>query len=740
MPGFVRNGRKRPSPEAPEDSSDSDLPTPVSVHSKRARYARDASDSPATTNGVRDHTATNPPNDDAFQPGSIIRVKLKNFVTYTAAEFHLGPSLNMIIGPNGTGKSTLVCAICLGLGWKPEHLGRAKELSAFVKHGAAEAEIEIELARGEDERANPVIRRVIRKEDSKTVFFINGKHATQKAVMDICRRFSIQIDNLCQFLPQDRVVEFAKMKDTERLRATLGAAAPPHMSDWHDQLKELRTEEKMLEDKRHSEGEHLKKLEALQNTTRGDVERWNQRQELSFKAAALEKVRPIIQLKIRKNEFEQVKNDHKDAEQELVRLNNEVEPIRQAGLSAQAYHDQVNQVVQRRKQMMNIVKQQADRKAQAIGAETKTVQDHQAQIAGELRDKQGRQQDVARLTKKITDLERKRQEQPVDYDQDAYRQRKEELRQEISLAERQINEHRATMSGVQAQIQDFKSQRDEIKNQRARLDTQSGKQTSLLQKLALDTAKAWDWFKENKAQLPLTGEVYGPPILECSLTHPKYADAIESQPKFGDAVAITCTHKDEHMLLFNEMTGRDQLNLHGVYLRTSPKPSSAFPAPVPHSNLAQLGFEGYLRDYIVAPDPVIAMLCDNAKLHRVAFAAKPITDQQHAAASSSPIQAWVSGKDAYRITTRREYGVSSTSVNNLRPARYFVLDQPVNSDEKLQLDQKLREMDDLAKKMIAQHNEAKAQVEKLLQEVKTVRDRRVRFVNPIYSAMLTLSG
>ena len=52
-----------------------------------------------------------------YQPGSIVRVKLANFVTYTAVEFFPGPSLNMVIGPNGTGKSTLVCAICLGLGW-----------------------------------------------------------------------------------------------------------------------------------------------------------------------------------------------------------------------------------------------------------------------------------------------------------------------------------------------------------------------------------------------------------------------------------------------------------------------------------------------------------------------------------------------------------------------------------------------------------------------------------------------
>lgn len=55
-----------------------------------------------------------------YQPGSIVRVKLTNFVTYTAVEFFPGPSLNMVIGPNGTGKSTLVCAICLGLGWGPQ--------------------------------------------------------------------------------------------------------------------------------------------------------------------------------------------------------------------------------------------------------------------------------------------------------------------------------------------------------------------------------------------------------------------------------------------------------------------------------------------------------------------------------------------------------------------------------------------------------------------------------------------
>lgn len=58
-------------------------------------------------------------NTQPFQPGSIVRIKAENFVTYTAVEFFPGPNLNMVIGPNGTGKSTIVCAICLGLGSSP---------------------------------------------------------------------------------------------------------------------------------------------------------------------------------------------------------------------------------------------------------------------------------------------------------------------------------------------------------------------------------------------------------------------------------------------------------------------------------------------------------------------------------------------------------------------------------------------------------------------------------------------
>ena len=50
-----------------------------------------------------------------YRDGSVVRVRMQNFLTYDDAEFRPGPHLNMVVGPNGSGKSTLVCAICIGL-------------------------------------------------------------------------------------------------------------------------------------------------------------------------------------------------------------------------------------------------------------------------------------------------------------------------------------------------------------------------------------------------------------------------------------------------------------------------------------------------------------------------------------------------------------------------------------------------------------------------------------------------
>lgn len=125
--------------------------------------------------------------------------------------------MNMIIGPNGTGKSTIVCAIALGLGGSPALLGRAKNIAEFVKTGEDEATICIELKKVGVR--NVIIQRSFTKANNATTWRLNGtlddflfililcfyllilpvflgKASSQREVMIIIRKFNIQVDNL----------------------------------------------------------------------------------------------------------------------------------------------------------------------------------------------------------------------------------------------------------------------------------------------------------------------------------------------------------------------------------------------------------------------------------------------------------------------------------------------------------------------------------------------------------------
>lgn len=52
--------------------------------------------------------------------------------TYDRVSYYPGQYLNIIVGPNGTGKSTLVAAIVLGMGGHPKVLSRSQNVRFLV--------------------------------------------------------------------------------------------------------------------------------------------------------------------------------------------------------------------------------------------------------------------------------------------------------------------------------------------------------------------------------------------------------------------------------------------------------------------------------------------------------------------------------------------------------------------------------------------------------------------------------
>ncbi|KAH9774380.1 Structural maintenance of chromosomes protein 5 [Citrus sinensis] len=227
-------------------------------------------------------------------PGNIIEIELHNFMTFDHLICKPGSRLNLVIGPNGSGKSSLVCAIALALGGDTQLLGRATSIGAYVKRGEESGYIKISL-RGDTKEEHLTIMRKIDTRNKSEWFF----NVPKGEVLEITKRFNIQVNNLTQFLPQDRVCEFAKLSPVKLLEETEKAVGDP-------QLPTVKRN-----------GDTLNQLMALNVEQEKDVERVRQRAELLEKVESMKKKLPWLKYDMKKAEYIAAKEQEKDAKKKL---------------------------------------------------------------------------------------------------------------------------------------------------------------------------------------------------------------------------------------------------------------------------------------------------------------------------------------------------------------------------------------------------------------------------------------
>jgi len=389
--------RNSPSPEPESSRVDG-------FHSPRANLDEDDEDD-------EDEDEVGP---GEFSPGAIVRVKLTNFVTYEKAEFFPGPNLNMVIGPNGTGKSSLVCAICLGLGWGPQHLGRASQVGEFVKHGMSDAFVEIEL-QGPKGKRNHVVRLRIIRDGNGRDFWLDGKKTSLKNVQSLMKELSIQVDNLCQFLPQEKVSEFAALSPVDLLLHTQRAAAPAHMVEWHDSLKNLRKEQKAFDVQKEVDADNLKRLETRQQNLHAEVQRLQERIQVQEKVGLLKNTIPFVEYKIAREQHDEYRRKKLDAQNRLKELETRIAPTLQSITEKEMYRGQINVVVNERKKAVKTTEGEADGQSRAIDALTEEISKNEQEVQAEVDSRKNRQRDIEKFQRKITDMKARLNGPPIEF-------------------------------------------------------------------------------------------------------------------------------------------------------------------------------------------------------------------------------------------------------------------------------------------------------------------------------------
>ncbi|KAI1259838.1 P-loop containing nucleoside triphosphate hydrolase protein [Xylariaceae sp. FL1019] len=660
--------------EMTDDSDNSSAPPNRRVNGHRNGHA-------ATTNGYT-------PGPGEFAPGAIVRVRVDNFVTYEHAEFLPGPNLNMVIGPNGTGKSSLVCAICLGLGYHPKHLGRASHVGEFVKHGKDSALIEVELQKRPNERANHVIRVQINREDNGRKWWLNGREASHKEIQKTTRDLRIQIDNLCQFLPQDKVAEFAGLTPTRLLEETLRAAAPEEILQWQSQLKTLHKDHKEMKAQVEGVSETLKGYESRQQGLQADVDRLRERQTIEQNVKDLQNARLVAEYNDKRRKHGEAKDRMKEAKKRLTDLERACEPAMHAVREKESYRDRIGPFVIHRKQALRNVEEEGARVLRGIEIHDDKIKEAVTKMEAEEKSIEPKKITLARTRADITNLQAKLKEKPPEFVAAEWNVRirdKESARQEIEAERREVGDR---FGELKARNLAKKTALQELVNENEALDSQQGQKLAVLKRLKPDAARGWEWLQEH--QTDFEKEVFGPPMLNCSMTDQNYADVVQSLLHEDDFFCFVCQTTSDHKKLSNQLFTVMGLS---CTIRTCGSDVASFRPAVPKEQLGHLGLEGYAIDYVEGPRPVMAMLCAEKKLHTVGVALRDISNAQYEQLAASSMPGWASGRRVYAVSRRREYGpnATSTATKNVYPARYWT-DQPVDEAERAKISRQIQEV------------------------------------------------
>jgi structural maintenance of chromosomes protein 5 len=689
-----------------EESEDEVVPTQRSVIDKK----------PSILNGIPS---------SGHQPGAIVRMTLKNFVTYTSAEFFPGPSLNMIIGPNGTGKSTFVCAICLGLGWSPSFLGRAKDPAEFVKHGCREATIEIELQKKSDgrvaSRSNTVITRIIKRDGNKSKFMINGSDSSQKAVQSLCKNtFDIQIDNLCQFLPQDRVVEFAMMSPVEVLASTQRAAGSPDMVQNQENLKKLRAVQKELMQSNKGDREQLENLERRQVMNRAEVERMREREVTKKKLAWLEQCKPIPQYLDAKGEKERLQALQTQLQAEEAQLEAEVEPIVATMKAKQSYQVRMNNLQKDLKREVSAAEKDYDDKLEKLNGFDDKINDLLQNYEAEVKSTRKNREQKAKHQSKIAQLELQQKQRPPEFDPREINQEMKDRRDEI----RKLDDDKAEIDTRRGELSDQGHERQttaaRLKKELERFDTQAGQRESQLSQKSKDTFDAWQWIQDNRNLFEK--HVYGPPMVECSLKDPKMAAQVESVIQESDAKIITAQTDADFKLLQQKLNV--EMGRHDVRLRTcSHTDHTRFPRPIPDADLASYGFNGYLIDQLEGPGPVLAMLCIEKFIHQIPVTSGRLSDDQERALQDTEVKGYISAQSSHKFTGRAEFGKDGriNTAKPLAPPKVWTT-QSVDMGRKAAISRELSEVMGELQIITREHKDCQDKISEIDQKIKKLKE------------------
>ncbi|KAG6844359.1 hypothetical protein H0H87_007540 [Tephrocybe sp. NHM501043] len=625
------------------------------------------------------------PRDKGYIPGSIVRIQLKNFVTYDSVEFSVGPYLNMILGPNGTGKSSIACAICLGLNFPPSILGRAADLNSFVKIGKEEGHIEIEL-KGRQGQPNLVIRRHLKATSKQSHFTLNGVGATGAEIKNKMADLNVQ----------DKVSEFAQMSPQELLRETQRAAGDERLTKWHDTLindgKQLKALVQNLED----ESKQLRQMQERNEGIERDVQRYRERKNIEAMIELLQVLIPVEHYRVVRAKYFELKAIQRKLHEKVKRLKAKNEPAHALLKKLDAEHKEAERTRDDFKETAKAKFKKMKNKWTTSDQLERDAEDVTSQLD---RLKKEEKDCLKRISSTETEIQRteaeliKLSEVKLEKHEDLQAEAKQIVLERGGVNERKIEVEEKMKSTIDNKARS-NAQLQNAQQDLQRLEDMGNVKMQNLQRWDKNTHAAVLWLRSHKHLFQM--EVFEPAVLSVSVPNKQFVNAVEAGINGMQFRTFVCQCQEDSNT-FNEHVNDKQVLGKGVRVATWFRPPSQLKMPpMSREEMTELGFDGYLLDYIECPDGMRWWLQCELNFHRTAVSLGGVDTARAmdlvARLDTGGGASFIS-KTTMNIVSRSQYGQRSANnmTREIKPARNLA-NVTVDLQEKQRINERINEL------------------------------------------------
>ena len=656
--------------------------------------------------------------------GSVVRVTLRNFMTYVNETFWPGPNFNVVVGANGSGKSSIVTALCICLGGELKFLNRQSDLSSLVNNSSrsSEAQVEVELFDPNDD--NIIVQCSIFN-DGGTLFKVNGRKVSRKELTTLMEKLQIQPGNMCQFLPQDVVRDFPTMTNQDIFYNTVTAVGNMSLIDTYDKLKKIQTEVDQLDSQVEIKCNTLTNLERKEKKLEFDKNIYEERRGIEEKKLVIENALKWEKFKALRARVKKTRDEERILKIQKDKLEKEQEPAREFLRNYEA-------MVKAQKE--RIEKADKEYTEQCNKVEEFDISDYEDtldRLTEQLRDltqqESNRVANKKKITEDINNLESYLSSNTLDPNiEDTLKV----LIDKRSKYEANLQRMKINLSTLESNQMNFNREKEKLTRSKNDLEDQKERKLTTLQRENPDAYEGVQWLAANRHLFK--APVHDPIMLSLDVKDKSLARYVETHIGRADLEGFVCENPEDVNILTKQL--REKLKLRKINaFHSNPDPPSKFRHPVSRDEMVKYTIIDYISDMYSAPPAVHAYLCNQKRLHEVPVLRE---ENNHSVHLKTKFHNYYIGNQKFNTRKSKYSGELSTGMEDIAGRQIIRLADVVDTQEVQRVD---RELEETQKQIISNSSriainkktcdQLEVEIGKLSEEINKLRQQKKDFSN-----------